>query len=582
MMRRILGTVPLLVSAGAALLLVLDQSAGLTMRGCGPGSGCASLTAGPWGSLFGWPVSYLGLAYFLGLLAAWQLSDNGIGPVLRWLVRLGAIASVGFLIAMFSESHFCPYCLAVHLGNFAFLAVMETSAQAARPHMRPLAGLVGLFVLASLGLGIARSEVQATVAEQAQQETSAAVKEVVAAAALQPAGEPAFTGRWRLGPEVAPIRIVMWGDYQCQDCRETEAEMEPLLDDNVSFSFLHYPLCKDCNRLVKHPRFHDNACRAAYAAEAAGILDGEDGFWRMHHWLIDHKGKFTDEELGEALPELGFDDAERFFARMNGPEVKRLVETDIERAIAVGIDGTPLVFINGVELESADVPGNVTAAVQQLLQEDLPPRPPHVDQPRGRIERLVERWQGQDPITFPPQPEGHILGPKQAPHRLTLVLDYANPYSVQLDRVARQLVEQRDDVAFQVITYPLAKGINPRFEKWESDFYGPSEPMARLVTAASQLGGDEAFWTMHRWVLQHQNDFDLQAGLQAARDAGLAVEQVEQRMQSAEVEEALQANIAALEALEITWASTLYLDGKRITAAVPSRDLLEQMLATTK
>ena len=54
------------------------------------------------------------------------------------------------------------------------------------------------------------------------------------------AGDPApppptpnepFVGRYVLGQMEAPIRIVMFSDYQCEDCQIIEKELHQLLED---------------------------------------------------------------------------------------------------------------------------------------------------------------------------------------------------------------------------------------------------------------------------------------------------------------------------------------------------------------
>src|SRR5262245_15311747 len=68
----VLGLLALLVSIAASLMLCLEHVWGLSLPGCGPGSPCATLARSVWGkvplgSSFGWPVSFLGLAYFCAM-----------------------------------------------------------------------------------------------------------------------------------------------------------------------------------------------------------------------------------------------------------------------------------------------------------------------------------------------------------------------------------------------------------------------------------------------------------------------------------------------------------------------------------
>src|SRR6185295_4441596 len=97
-----------------------------------------------------------------------------------------------------------------------------------------------------------------------------APKQPPAPAAAPPITIPTlFTGRYRMGPEVAPIRVVMFTGYQCPDCRKMEPQVEELLKTrkDVSISIKHFPFCPDCNRHT--PMMQPNGCWAARAAEAA-------------------------------------------------------------------------------------------------------------------------------------------------------------------------------------------------------------------------------------------------------------------------------------------------------------------------
>ena len=75
----VFGTIALLVSVVASGSLVGTKLGYIsTLPGCGPGSSCDTITNGPWGTipLVGWPVSFLGLAWFVGILWGWMKSSG--------------------------------------------------------------------------------------------------------------------------------------------------------------------------------------------------------------------------------------------------------------------------------------------------------------------------------------------------------------------------------------------------------------------------------------------------------------------------------------------------------------------------
>jgi len=591
------GLLSLGLAIAASLVLTLQQLAGLQLPGCGPGTACASLAAGPWGSVLGWPISYLGLAWFVGLAVAWSASRRGVGEGLRWWVRVGMIGSVFFTGVMFRLQELCLYCALAHLGNLGLWICLE---RAPRPDRAghgwtswPLAAGFGTLVLVSGVLAVVRGGVQQQVAQQADQQMRESVEQIVAGTLSAIPDEETvgrsegtdrggFTGRHPRGPESAPIRLVVFGGYQCPGCRRAEDELEEVLKNHgeqIRVTIRHFPMCRDCNWTILHPSFHDNACRAAWAAEAAEVLGGNEGFWRMHHWLFARDGLFTDEELRAALPGLGFNEPEAFFAALAGDEVRARVQEDIEVAEALGLDGTPLIFVNGVELQGIAVAGNVSEAIEELLSRNLPPRSVASDRGPDRIERLAERWRNQVPLEFAEDFGGWTIGPSDAEHELLLVLDYGHPYTQVRETVARQVVASRDDVRLRLASFPMSGQFREQYAAESGDRYGPvSADGARLAEAVWQLGDPQAFERLHIWLVEHAEDFDMASALQVVDDAGLDVDQVRDRLTSTEVDQTLDQMMKSLEEAGVHRAGDLYLDGRRVTALLPTAELIERLL----
>ena len=97
-----------------------------------------------------WPLSSVGLAYFVGLGVAFGLCRGGVPSGVRWLVRASTIGSVVLIAVMFSGGYVCKYCMVVHGANLAFWFMLELAPQASSGSARQLAMLAGCFVV---GLG---------------------------------------------------------------------------------------------------------------------------------------------------------------------------------------------------------------------------------------------------------------------------------------------------------------------------------------------------------------------------------------------------------------------------------------------
>ena len=201
----IVGTIALLASVVASGSLVGTKLGFIsTLPGCGPGSSCDTVTSGPWGTipLIEWPVSFLGLAWFIGMLWGW-LKSSGNSRNLLWLARIGVIASVGFIFLMGGLGTYCKWCILAHVSNIVFWGVAELVR-------RPRDSRSGC---TSATYPFAKAFVSTTVVLVVALQFVPTLGKVVDDSTL-----PLLDARHRIGPENAPIQIVMFTDYQCPDC----------------------------------------------------------------------------------------------------------------------------------------------------------------------------------------------------------------------------------------------------------------------------------------------------------------------------------------------------------------------------
>ena len=556
----IAGIVLLLVCAAAALLLSLEHVVGLSLPGCGAGSPCQQAAASVWGRVpyIRWPVSYVGLAYFLALLAAWFPMRHGVPGVVRWIVRVGVLASISFTLIMFRGGYLCPYCLATHAGNVAFWMLLEWSARrlgergscragvdaldAAQPELRPPAVRWPLttgalaFGVVTVVLAVVETHTRhaaEAVAETRFERSSAAILAAGQRAASQPSvaeSQPAagtepvepppseiatseptsarssatFTGRYRLGPERAVLRFVLFMDYQCGACQDTDSELKKLLQehDDLSLSVKQWPGDPACNPYT--PNRHTGACLAARAAEAAGMLGGDDGFWKLHFWLFDHGGHFTDDELRKAVGDFGFD-ADEFERVMQSEETARRVHADVEEGFELALSTTPMIFVNGVEFTGWSAGNALTRLVSKVASAQVPAATAENDHPPPATDAFIRDWWTERPFRLLLTNRSWTLGPDPARVRVVVWGDYQQPNSALADRIVREFAAGRDDVQYTFHAYPLSRACNPSAEEDEN-------PLACRAAAAAdvagELGGAKGFWTMHAWLMRNPQRLD--------------------------------------------------------------------------
>jgi protein-disulfide isomerase len=146
------------------------------------------------------------------------------------------------------------------------------------------------------------------------------------------------------GDPKAPVTLEEFGDFECVPCFILWPALKNLEKDygeKLAVIFRNNPMPQ-----------HSKALDGARAAEAAGL---QGKFWEMHDMLYLQRGKWTRatdprSEFSEFARELQLD-VERFNNDMAGEEVEKRVTADRERSAALGLDRTPVVFINGKRAE---------------------------------------------------------------------------------------------------------------------------------------------------------------------------------------------------------------------------------------
>jgi protein-disulfide isomerase/uncharacterized membrane protein len=638
-----LGTALLLSVAVVLSALLVVKHFGGGLPGCGPEGGCKSLESSPWGMvpLVRWPVSFLGFAYFLSLLAAWMTAGREIPAAMRWPLRFGGIASLVFLGVMLAYRKFCLYCAGVHAANLLVVGIVELrfrrpgneTSGADRSLIRSggyrLAVAAGCFVAVSLVLGFADVRLLRQRRKEAEGERRASTERIVAQSqapapehrveptvlpkegrsagtsrlanagsrvavdreGTSPGTEPerpagfdrradaqqgaGFTGRYRLGPKSCPIRVVLFTDYQCPDCKRIEEEMDGVLATrkDVSLSVKQFPMCREaapgvpCNPTVT-ATLHANACWAARAAEAAGILKGNDGFWAMHRWLFARRGVFTDEELKAALSEMGMD-PQAFVATMTGSETLARVQTDCREGAARGLFYTPMIFVNGVEFRGWQVPGALRRTVEEVAATNPPPRTAEYDRPVGADEKDIDDWRAQPIRNVAADTRAWSMGASrgQGDTRVTEVVlfgDYQEPYTASMDRAIREFVNGHPGIRYTFRHYPIDPAINPTLpKKVRSEAIHPlAGRAARAAEAAGSIGGDSGFWKMHAWLMDHAgalNDETLRA---AAAPLGFDPARLLSEMEAPQVAAAVEADCRAGQQLGLRAVPMVLVDGR--------------------
>ncbi len=175
--------------------------------------------------------------------------------------------------------------------------------------------------------------------------------------------EPVGDDDWVQGPTGAPVTLVEYADFQCNDCQNSHPVLARVLasfKDEVRFVFRHFPM------VSKHPQ----AEQAALAAEAAGR---QGKFWEMERLLIEARGALSPEDLDHYAQELGLD-LVQFHRDLTDDSLRAKIRRGKLAGLRSGVNGTPTLFINEVRYEGERTPVDETE-LRKAIEQALQPRP---------------------------------------------------------------------------------------------------------------------------------------------------------------------------------------------------------------
>lgn len=178
----------------------------------------------------------------------------------------------------------------------------------------------------------------------------------------------AIDGSPEMGAPDAVVTIVEWADFECSACRVAYPLFDELVkrfEGQVRLVFKNYPL-------PIHPH-GELAARAGIAAQNQGK------FWEMHHVLFENQERLEQVDLERYAKQVGLD-APKYRVDFTAKETTERIEKDKKQADELGLDGTPMIFINGrkVPLEALT---NLYEDLEDWIKLDIElagktPRPP--------------------------------------------------------------------------------------------------------------------------------------------------------------------------------------------------------------
>ncbi|NNF29286.1 MAG: thioredoxin domain-containing protein [Gemmatimonadetes bacterium] len=326
------------------------------------------------------------------------------------------------------------------------------------------------------------------------------------------------------GADDAPVTIVEFADFQCPYCRQLESVLGQVMEaygEHIRFVYRHFPLTSI------HPG-------ARIAAEASMCADEQGRFWDLHSEMFAAPAAISGPRLKQIAIELDMD-AETFGECLDSKKYAEHVARDEAEARALGLTGTPGLFINGRFIAGVPEAEQLAAMIVDELQRAGEP----VEARRLEPIRVAVEADG-----FPAK------GPDDAPVTIVEWADFQCPFCKRILPAVEQVLETYgDQVRFVYRQYPIAQ-LHPEAEK-----------AAEASLCAHAQG---RFWAMHDAMFEDQAALAVPDLRETARRIGLDGPAFDRCLDSGQFAGEAAADLAAGRRAGVTGTPAMFINGRML------------------
>ncbi len=365
------------------------------------------------------------------------------------------------------------------------------------------------------------------------------------------------------GSRTALVTIVEFADFQCPFC----ARSEPALDrvraaygpEVVRIVWKNLPL-----------PFHLHARPAAEAAMGVFALGGNDAFWKFYHSAFQGSAELEAENLERWAKDAGTRDIGAWKAGLDSHAWSAAIDDDLREAQALGVDGTPTFFVNGV------------AAVGQQSFEDLKSL---VDTQLAAAQAKVAAGTPRDHVYAELARENRAKAPKpdedseppedtrtvfkvplgQSPWRggaralVTIIefADYECPYCA------------RAEATLSAVRKKYGDDLRVVFKDEPLEFHRHAAPAAEAAREVRAEKGDAAFWAMHDELYAHPDALDDDSLVALAVKLGADREAVKAALGKRSHEAEIATDLDVADDFQADGTPHFFINGRRLVGAQP-------------
>lgn len=329
-------------------------------------SGCEAVDESPYSSLLGIPLAAYGLFFYLlvalsaGLsLAGDEKTKQNVSAVIFMLASFAFLADVALLLVQaLAIGAFCTICLSTYAATFLILVFSwkhrsfdpagKLRALAASPaggKMFLASWTVGIALLAAgvFASNLALSLIDPTTFDQRLADIAYGEFMESPSVALDVEGDPV------IGPADAPIKIVLFSDFLCPWCKQVAENIQQNFlkwNDKVAVYYKSFPLDRFCNPVIGKT-LHAGSCWLVLG----GVCAQDQGkFWEYHDAAYAASPANPDGHDVLVLASSAGIDTVRMKQCMMQVANQGRVRKLIKDAGALGVKGTPVIYINGHRL----------------------------------------------------------------------------------------------------------------------------------------------------------------------------------------------------------------------------------------
>ncbi|MDC0743822.1 thioredoxin domain-containing protein [Polyangium mundeleinium] len=372
------------------------------------------------------------------------------------------------------------------------------------------------------------------------------------------------------GNPLAPVTMVIWGDFECPFTSRLMATLALLQQqygpDKLRVVWKHNPL-----------PFHRNARPAHLAAETVLRLGGASAFWKFHALAFRNQRSLDVPSFNDWAAQSGIDPW-AFQAAFDQQRFAANVDADLAFAKQVGVRGTPASFINGIFLAGAQPLTKFQEAIDAELEEAAALRRKGVPPERVYAELSEQNYKNAPPPVPPPPPPSDsdtawkipldgspARGKSTALVTMVMFGDFQCPFCKRSIATLTELEAKYGDKLRLVFKH------NPL------PMHSRAEAAAELAIEAGVQKGEAAFWKAFQALFDTQDRLADPELENLAIALGLDVKRVKKAIASHTHAARIERDLDLADDFKVMGTPHFFVNGRRLIGAQP-REAFEALI----